>query len=579
MLKRHLIRGKLPSIALSLAEDVKTILSYSAGLLKKYARDICVAALLKGIAFPLGLSMIYITRATLDDGMLAGKMGPFMKFSFLGLAVFLVIQAVQYFTDKTMRGVKTGFSTDINRDMTERMFGLDYLEIKSMSSSDNKFTMAYNQHVIEELAFDDIPSLVTFVKVPVLFTLSAMISPTLTLIVLAAFPFMAIHIFWFSKRVKRYKARQLFYARKHDSLLFDMLTNIKIIKSFLKENWASDKVARVYKGKAEKAMEYGLFMQRSAFINSLAVRINTLIFWILGGYLVISGRLSFGSFTAVSMYSALIIAEIHNAGSVFREVNEERTAITKSASFIRRILNRRERTASKEPAATPDLKEKIGVRDIFFGYDEGRPIFEGLSFIFSRGKWTIITGASGAGKTTLISLIIGLFPPKEGSVFIGEANTALAGRDLFSGNISVVHQEPYLFNDTLRNNILFGDEYALPRVEKAVGYAGLGELVTGLPLGYNSRVGESGYSLSGGERQRIAIARALVREPEILVLDEATSFLDPEMEKEVLTNIRKAFPRMTVIFVTHRESAKTFADDIFTLRSGRLIREAAEQTT
>ncbi|MBD3296984.1 MAG: ATP-binding cassette domain-containing protein, partial [Candidatus Omnitrophica bacterium] len=188
-------------------------------------------------------------------------------------------------------------------------------------------------------------------------------------------------------------------------------------------------------------------------------------------------------------------------------------------------------------------------------------------------SWCWIKGVSGAGKTTLLGLLLGLFGPCEGKITVGGVDPAMADRGHFFSRISVVHQDPYLFNDTILNNILMGDKAREEALGRALGISGVDRLVSSLPLGYNTRVGEYGSTLSGGQKQRIAIARALAREPDMLVLDEATSFLDAGSENSVFEGIKRHFPGMTVIFVTHRDTVSAYADMTLVVRDGKVISE------
>ncbi|MGB2600821.1 MAG: ABC transporter ATP-binding protein, partial [Candidatus Omnitrophota bacterium] len=218
-----------------------------------------------------------------------------------------------------------------------------------------------------------------------------------------------------------------------------------------------------------------------------------------------------------------------------------------------------------------DFDENIELKDITFGYNSDRTIFEKISFVAPARKWTLLRGSSGEGKTTLLGLLLGLFPPREGAIHLGDKDLRSIERTSFSENVSVVHQEPYLFNDTMANNILLGEKKQIGDIEIALFCAKVDEVADGLLLGYNTRIGEAGSFLSGGQRQRIAIARALAREPRVLILDEATSFIDTDMEEEVFRNIRNFYPRLTVIFVTHRDTAVKYADEIAVLEKGKLV--------
>ncbi|MGB3082618.1 MAG: ABC transporter ATP-binding protein [Candidatus Omnitrophota bacterium] len=572
MFKLNSLKAMIPESVSSLLGNVKTILLYSTGILKKYRVMLWKASLFKTISFPLGLSIIYITRATLDKGIFSKDLSAFLKFSVLGLCVFFPMLTLQYLINGLTAKAKAKFSLDVNHDFTKRLFDLDYLKIRQLSSAENSFILDYDHRIIENLVLDELPSLASLVKIPVFLVLSFMLSVPLTLLVLVTLPFIALHTAWTSKRRKKYRAKELYYSRKHFSILHDILLNIKLIKSFFKENWALERVTSLFRDRTNASLKSSLFFRRARFISDLFTKFNTVVFWLLGGYLIIKGPLTFGSFSAVSMYTALIISELDNLSGVIQELNEERSSIARSAAFISQITGRAEGSHNSDSIKNLEFDKDIEFRDVTFGYKKDDPLFERLSFCAPAGKWTLIRGVSGVGKTSLLSLFLRLFFPEKGGIFIGGHDIRRIDRALFSGNISVVHQEPYLFNDTLINNILLGEKKEKGPIEKVLQCAKLDELVASLSMGYNSRVGEAGFSLSGGQRQRIAIARALAREPKILILDEATSFIDSKTEREIFGNIRRSYPSITVMFVTHRDTALKFADEILVLEEGNIKR-------
>ncbi|GEM_PF-3096961 len=567
-------RALLLSRASSLLGDVRTILQYSTGNLKKYRRDLLGIAVLKALSFPLGLSIVYITKVTLDKGILGKNLGLFLNFMALGVLAFFFSRILGYFANRKLQSVKARFSVDLNYDMTKRLFGLDYLKIKDLSSAEHSFIVAYDHHTIEGLIFDDIPSLASLAKVPVFFVLASLLSLPLTLLVFVSLPFIALHTVWAARKGRRYRTRELYCSRKHYSHMHDSLLNIKLIKSFFKEDWAVGRVISLFRDKADSSLKSFLFSHKSRFAGDLFLKLNTALFWLLGGYFVIKGYLSFGSFSAVSMYVALIVSEMYTISGFFQDLNEERVSIKRSAEFINEVSEKKEAGAPEAVIKGTRFEEDVEFRNVTFGYAKDRVLLDNLSFVVPARKWTLIRGGSGIGKTTLLSLFLRLFPPRSGGIFIGDDEICRMDRSSFFSKISVVHQEPYLFDDTIINNILLGEKRQEKDIEKLLHCAKLDELAGSLPMGYNYHVRESGSVLSGGQKQRVAIARALARDPMILVMDEATSFLDSDSEEKILENIKKHFPDLTVIFVTHRDSARKFADEVFMLNGAGISRES-----
>jgi ATP-binding cassette subfamily B protein len=209
-----------------------------------------------------------------------------------------------------------------------------------------------------------------------------------------------------------------------------------------------------------------------------------------------------------------------------------------------------------------------------YGGSDAPPILENLTFSVAPGETIAIVGRSGSGKTTLIKLLSGLYEPTEGTIaFDGHDMRTLDYRTL-RRQIGFVLQENHLFNDSLAANIGFGDETVdTEKLERAAKAANAHEFIQRLPLGYDTRVGESGLRLSGGQQQRVAIARALYHTPPILLFDEATSALDAESERAVKQSLDEALSGRTSFVIAHRLSTIRDADRILVLERGRLVEE------
>jgi len=557
---------------------LRAIIIYSYSKMREYRAGISSSISLKILSFPLGLALIYLTRAALDRGIFARDLSAFFTLTLLGLAAFLASQALGYFSEKAKQKVKSLFSAEVNRDFSGHLFNMDYLRIKRLSSAENSFILDYDHGNVEDIIFGKIPSLASLLKVPVFFVLAFMLSAPLTLLLFLALPFMAVNFLWASKGRNRRHKENMRRDQEHRARLNDILLNIKLIKSFGRENWALDRVMRLFIRKKEAFFDMHRFGGKVYFAGSAIMRASTALFWLAGGYLIIKGDLSFGSFTAVSMYAALVLAEIDNAGYALQDLYAERFSIERCAGFIKEFtVDEKVPPVNSGVRAAP--RDGIEFRNVAFSYAEERPLFGGLSLTIPRGKWTLIKGVSGAGKTTLLCLALRLLKPVSGEILLDGKDISVIDKEKFHGEIAVVHQEPYILNDSLRENITLGRDALDSEIDRAMYLAGAGELVEGLSLGYNTFLGESGQSVSGGQRQRVAIARALARRPGILLLDEATSFLDGEKEAEIFSRIKKEFPDLTVVFVTHRETGSGFADRVLVLEGGLILDEADARVT
>ena len=222
---------------------------------------------------------------------------------------------------------------------------------------------------------------------------------------------------------------------------------------------------------------------------------------------------------------------------------------------------------------TPRLASAIALRDVSFSYGRGR-VLSDVSMMLPAGAFAAVVGASGAGKTTVADLIIGLIRPQRGEVWIDDLPMHDVDIRAWRDMIGYVPQETFLFHDTILANIALGDPaISRTRVEAALRRAEAWAFVAALPGGMDAVVGERGARLSGGQRQRIAIARALIRDPALLILDEATTALDPDTEVSIVATIRRLAGRVTVLSISHQPAMRNAATIVYSVSNGAVTRE------
>ena len=350
--------------------------------------------------------------------------------------------------------------------------------------------------------------------------------------------------------------------------LFETISGIRVVKAFGMEEYERNKFAKQNHGL------YRLFMKsakREQLIGPITEYIGVvcaaLVLW-LGGRKVVSGELSAGAFIAFLVSLMLMVRPFNQLSRVY-------SIIQKALAAAERIFSILDTEASikdgPDAVALPILKDRITFNNVNFGYDSV-PVLKGINFEVKKGEVIAIVGPSGCGKSTLVNLIPRFYDPTNGEVLIDGRDIKRATLDSLRGQVGIVTQETILFHDTIRANIAYGGQVASDEeIANAARIANAHDFISKLPEGYHTTVGERGHRISGGERQRIAIARAVLRNETILILDEATSQLDMESEKLVQDALEKLMKGRTVFVIAHRLSTVKFATKIIVLDKGRII--------
>jgi subfamily B ATP-binding cassette protein HlyB/CyaB len=288
----------------------------------------------------------------------------------------------------------------------------------------------------------------------------------------------------------------------------------------------------------------------------------------LGAQAVFDGHLTIGALIAFQMFASRVTGPLVQIVSLVHEYQEAALSV----QMLGQILNRRPETTSRAGLRTP-VKGRIDFENVTFRYAEGAaPALDGLSISVAAGSVFGIVGRSGSGKTTLTRLVRGMYPIQQGAVRIDGYDLREYDLGHLRTSIGVVLQENFLFRGSVRENLaITKPDATLEEIVTVAALAGADEFIQTLPQGYDTLIEEKGANLSGGQRQRLAIARALLRDPRILVLDEATSALDPESEALVQRNLARIAEGRTVIIVSHRLASLVAADAILVLERGKAV--------
>ena len=351
----------------------------------------------------------------------------------------------------------------------------------------------------------------------------------------------------------------------------DVIPNYIIVKAYSREDHESSKfwriLDRLYESQRDVAAMNSLHWPPIGFLTSLA----TVMIWWFGGNQVIMGNIELGVLTAFVSYMSQFYGPINNLSNIIPFIQQ---AIT-SGERLREIME-----AEEEPPGgdeKPSLRGPIEFKGVWFGYDPLAPVLKNINLRIEKGQKVALVGRSGSGKTSIARLLLKMYLPTEGSIYINGVDIKDIDTSYLRRRIAYVSQEVLLFDDTVANNIAYGADKEVGPYDilKACWLAKLHDDVMKMPLAYDTPLGERGAYLSGGQRQRISLARALVKDPDIFIFDEATSNLDALTEKEVFSTILDIVGDRTAIFITHSPVEALAADKVVVLRDGEVVEQGA----
>ena len=411
---------------------------------------------------------------------------------------------------------------------------------------------------------------VTDVVLAVVFTsFLLLVDVRLALIAISGIPIYALIVLVTMPAVRRRTRRGSAGAERWGFVVNETVVNLETVRSLALENGLERRWRDVVRESTEAQDAVHRLSGGIANTTEFVQRILTAAILWYGAGLVVAQEITLGQLVAFNLIAMRLSAPIIRASRIWPDIQRTRDAVRRIESLFREDLD----SGAGKAALTKRPAGEIRFRDVTVRYRAASaPALEAVDFHIAPGEFVALVGASGAGKSTLVRTLLGLCRPDRGAVLIDGMPVVEIDGQAFRSVVGVVPQHAALFTGTVYDNIALGDPRVRPEdVERSAGLAGACEFIERLPDGYRSFVGERGQALSGGQRQRIALARALVRNPAILVLDEATSALDFDEEASFFERIERARGARTVLAATHRPAAVAASDRILVLHDARLV--------
>ncbi|WP_124098706.1 ABC transporter ATP-binding protein [Ruminococcus sp. Marseille-P6503] len=353
----------------------------------------------------------------------------------------------------------------------------------------------------------------------------------------------------------------------HGETLHDILNGIRVVKSYGNEVREIQRYSECSEQWAKSAVRAEIMWYLTMPVSEFILTIGNFFVLYFGGKMILNEAMSLGQLIQFTTYVAMLYEPIRWLIQIPRNLAD----VSVSAGKVFEILEEASDVRDAEDPVELDIKGDIEFDDVYFGYKVYNPVLKGISCKINKGEMIGIVGHSGVGKSTMINLILRLYDCTQGEIRIDGVNIKDIAQKSLRSQVGVVLQETFLFDGNVLENISYAKpDASFEEVIKAAKTANAHDFIVKLPDGYNTRVGNKGYQLSGGERQRIAIARAILHDPKIIILDEATASLDTQTEKQIQEALGKLTKGRTTIAIAHRLSTLSSADRLIVLDKGRL---------
>jgi len=500
----------------------------------------------------------------------AGKVSALAELTSFAAVVWVGQKIVQYGQDTLMAKAALSIALQLRKQAYAHLQHLSLSYFETMQTGDLAYRLTEDVdrigEVVNKLFHEFVPNVLRLIAV-----LGYMIwvNWRLTLATLIIAPLLAVIIGWFGERLRKLSHRSQSQVSDLSGLIIEMLSGIRLVQAFAAEEYVIDRFSR--EAERNRQARYAMERLRASqypVVGSLEA-LSMLSLLLLGGWQISQGQLTGSGFISYVTAVALLFEPIATITSSYNEFKQGEASVDRIFDLLQL-----QPTIVEKPNAPmlAPVMGKVEFGNVTFSYQPDRPVLQDLNLFVLPGEMIALVGASGAGKTTLVNLIPRFYDPQIGDIWVDGTNVRDVSLRSLRRQIGIVPQETTLFSGTIAENIAFGRlDFDLNAVKEAAKIANAHQFISQLSDGYDTWVGERGVNLSGGQRQRLAIARAVLLNPRILILDEATSALDSESESLVQEALERIMQGRTVFIIAHRLATVRRVDRILIVEKGRVV--------
>jgi ABC-type multidrug transport system fused ATPase/permease subunit len=535
-----------------------------------YKKQILVLFFLGLFSSSLSLITPYLSKLFIDKAFIAKDFDKFFNLSILGAGIFIFAMLFKVSGDIVKNRIAVKLKLNLANRFIRKFYSLDLGFFQAKSVGENIYRISDTENVANFILEQCPNFLVDIFKLLIILGVSFLINVRMTVLLLVLSPLFILHSVYLQKKLRAIYEDIWKCSASISKKIYEAFSRILIIKVFGLESHQR----HIYLRSWIKNTRWRIKSFRWTIITSLSSSFLSKAIYgaitLYGGWLIIKGKMTLGSYTAVMLYLAQLGGLLESLSNNFAYITQEAVSLNK---FFE-IMNAQPKIKSAPDAKTLQaIKGEIQFKGVRFGYN-GKPVINELNFKIPPASWIGIVGPSGCGKTTLVNLILRLYDPEEGRIYLDGLDLREINLSSLRDKIAIATQQAFLFDVSLKENISYGFKNIKPEeIVEAAKIACVHDFISQLSQGYDTFIGEDACCLSQGLKQRIAIARAILRNPCLLILDEATSSVDFLTEERIFRGLRQKRQGLSTIIVSHRLFSIKDAERIYLLRDDGKLEE------
>ncbi|MGG5252703.1 ABC transporter ATP-binding protein [Neobacillus sp. SM06] len=539
------------------------------GYIRKYRARLFLGLFLSLVVSALNMVNPYFAGKIVDKVILGGQSGLLVPFLGLMVGVTVVKTVIRYNYQLMFERISQSVIFTVREQLYDRLHQLDFSFYDRTKTGDIMARMTGDLEAVRHFTAWVIYMIFENLTI-LLFALGFMfyIHPPLALAMLAITPLIGFFAYRLAYTVKPTFSEIRGQFARLNSVVQENISGNRVVKAFAKEDYEIEKFSAENEAFKEKNILSAHVWERFLPILDSLAGVLSVVMIVVGGIMVINGSLTLGQLVTFNSLLWALNNPMRMAGWLINDVQR----FIASAEKVEDLLNAQSKITNREmPSNVKNFRGIVEFDHVFFSYGDGA-VLENINFKVTPGQTVGIIGPTGAGKSTLVNLLSRFYDPDRGEVRVDGVNVRDWDIHKLRGNIAMVMQDIFLFSDTIEGNIAYGNPQAsIETVHAAAKAAEAHEFISELPDGYDTIVGERGVGLSGGQRQRIALARAILKDPAILILDDTTSAVDMETELKIQQTLNSVLQEKTCFIIAHRISSVKEADLILVMNNGNII--------